>query len=219
MKDADLANAAKQIVDLKFTNVGQVCVSPNRVFVHADVHDDFLAAVAEQTQQIRLGAGRDPQAQMGPMISAGDRQRVLGLVEEAVAQGAKLIVGGTAPDNPVKGFYLSPTVVDQVRPEMRICREEIFGPVMTVQSFTERDEVVREANNTPYGLAAYVFTSSLADAFELSEKLEAGSVSVNEPFYSVHLPHGGVKESGIGKDCSKYSLEEYYAVQRISIRV
>ncbi|MCC2687084.1 MAG: NAD-dependent succinate-semialdehyde dehydrogenase [Paenibacillaceae bacterium] len=219
MKDADLANAAKQIVDLKFTNVGQVCVSPNRVFVHADVHDEFLAAVAEQTQQIRLGAGRDPQAQMGPMISAGDRQRVLGLVEEAVAQGAKLIVGGTAPESPAKGFYLSPTVVDQVRPEMRICREEIFGPVMTVQSFTDRDEVVREANNTPYGLAAYVFTSSLVDAFELSEKLEAGSVSVNEPFYAVHLPHGGVKESGIGKDCSKYSLEEYYAVQRISIRV
>jgi acyl-CoA reductase-like NAD-dependent aldehyde dehydrogenase len=140
-------------------------------------------------------------------------------VEEAVAQGAKLVAGGKAPESPAKGYYLLPAVVDQVRPEMRICREEIFGPVMTIQTFTDRGEVLREANNTPYGLAAYVFTRSLEDAFELSEGLEAGSVSVNEPFYSVHLPHGGVKESGIGKDCSKYSLEEYYAVQRISIRL
>jgi acyl-CoA reductase-like NAD-dependent aldehyde dehydrogenase len=219
MKDADLDNAAKQLVDLKFTNAGQVCVSPNRVYVHRDVHDAFLSAVTDRAEQIRLGAGREPGAQMGPLISAGDRERVLRLIESAVAQGAKLIIGGRAPVSPAKGYYLLPTVIDQVTPVMDICREEIFGPVLTVQSFTERDEVVNLANDTPYGLAAYLFTESLKDAFELAERLEAGSVSVNEPYYAVHLPHGGLKESGIGKDCSKYSLEEYYTVRRLSIRV
>ncbi|MCC2683826.1 MAG: NAD-dependent succinate-semialdehyde dehydrogenase, partial [Paenibacillaceae bacterium] len=219
MKDADLDNAAKQLVDLKFTNAGQVCVSPNRVYVHRDVHDAFLSTVTDRAEQIRLGAGREPGAQMGPLISAGDRERVLRLIESTVAQGAKLIIGGRAPVSPAKGYYLLPTVIDQVTPVMDICREEIFGPVLTVQSFTERDEVVNLANDTPYGLAAYLFTESLKDAFELAERLEAGSVSVNEPYYAVHLPHGGVKESGIGKDCSKYSLEEYYTVRRLSIRV
>jgi acyl-CoA reductase-like NAD-dependent aldehyde dehydrogenase len=219
MKDADLDNAVKQVVDLKFSNTGQVCVSPNRVLVHRDVHDAFLSAVAERAKQIQLGAGREPGAQMGPLISAGERQRVLKLVEDAVAHGAKLVIGGKAPETPAKGFYLLPTVVDQVTPEMAISREEIFGPVLAVQSFSDRDEAVSLANDTPYGLAAYLFTDSLKDAFELSERLESGSVSVNEPFYSVHLPHGGVKESGIGKDCSKYSLEEYYTIRRISIHL
>ncbi len=218
MPDADIEKAAEEIVNLKFNNAGQVCVSPNRVFVHESIYEQFIKLVKKNTEEISLGWGRDESAQMGPIISLDDRDRILDLIEKAISSGAESVCGGTIPQDKEKGYFLNPTVLKNVTPEMEVASKEIFGPVMPILKFNDKDEVIKEANNTEYGLAAYVFAENNKDIFDIAEALEFGSVSVNEPFYAVNLPHGGLKESGIGKDCSVYSLEEYYYIKRISIK-
>ncbi|MGG1554062.1 aldehyde dehydrogenase family protein [Paenibacillus ferrarius] len=218
LPDADLEQAASQLTALKFANSGQICVSPNRVFIHASVYETFVELVTNKANSIKLGWGREPLAQMGPMITAGHRDRVLGLIQEAVAQGATVKTGGQRPTGLSKGYYLEPTVIMNVQPDMRISREEIFGPVMSIMTYTDIDAVIQEANSTEYGLASYVYGSNIQELFKISDALEVGTVCINGPQYSVNLPHGGVKESGVGKDCSSYSLEEYYYLKRISIR-
>jgi len=219
MPDADIDDAARKLVDLKFTNSGQVCVSPNRVFVHESVHDSFISAVVKYAVQVKLGWGKEEGAMMGPLLTKNDRQRMHELVHNAVKSGAKLVYGGYEPTDRSCGFYFLPTILDNITEEMRVYREEIFGPIMPICTFKDKAEVIRKANDTQYGLAAYLFTSNMKDTFEISEALEFGSVSVNEPFYAYNLPHGGIKESGMGKDCSVFSLEEYYYIKRISIKV
>jgi len=219
MPDADIEKAAELLVGLKFDNTGQVCVSPNRVYVHKSVHDAFVNAARRYAQRIRLGWGREPEAQMGPMISKEDRARMFALVENAISMGAELICGGNIPEGMDKGYWFSPTILARVTGGMRVYKEEIFGPVMPILTFQMREEVIKEANNTEYGLASYLFSNNVKDIFDIAEALEFGTVCVNEPFYAFNLPHGGIKESGVGKDCSVYSLEEYYYIKRISIKV
>lgn len=218
MSDADIESAARQLVGLKFFNTGQVCVSPNRVFVHKDIHSQFVEIVKKLSNEITLGWGKEKDAQMGPMISEQSRSRVLKLIDEAIEEGAQLICGGSIPKDKLIGYYLEPTVLVGVTQNMRVSKEEIFGPVMPILVFDNQEEVIIAANNTKDGLAAYVFTQNLKDAFDVSDRIDFGSVSVNEPAYGVNLPHGGMKESGIGKDCSRYSLEEYYYIKRVSIK-
>ncbi|WP_281890603.1 aldehyde dehydrogenase [Paenibacillus sp. YYML68] len=218
LPDADVVQAANQMAGLKFANAGQICVSPNRVFVHESIYDTFVDIVTEKAKSITLGWGREAQAQMGPMISAGHKERVLGLIQEAVAQGATVKAGGKSPAGMETGYYVEPTVLTDVKPGMRLGCEEIFGPVMPIMSYSDLDAVIREANSSEHGLASYVYGSNIQDIFRVADSLEVGTVCVNGPQYSVSLPHGGVKESGIGKDCSSYSLEEYYYLKRVSIR-
>jgi succinate-semialdehyde dehydrogenase / glutarate-semialdehyde dehydrogenase len=215
--DADVQQAAQKTVDLKFANTGQVCVSPNRCFVHEAVYDRFLAAAADRAAGIRLAAGRGEGRLMGPMISADARDRVLTLIEQSRAAGARVVCGGRRPAQPEKGFFIEPTILADVRPDMAVARDEIFGPVLPVIRFSERDDPNALANDTAYGLAAYVFTRDLSRGLRAAAGIQAGSVCVNEPHYAVHLPHGGLKQSGVGKDCSHYSLEEYYTLKRVSV--
>jgi len=215
--DADVAMAAQKTVDLKFANTGQVCVSPNRCFVHARVYEQFLEAAAARAAGIRLAAGRGEGRMMGPMLTDLARQRVLKLVKQAVAGGAKVVCGGRIPARPAKGFWLEPTILRDVRRSMETACDEIFGPVLPVLRFDDSDDVLKLANDTQYGLAAYVFTRNLSRGLRAAAGIQAGSVCVNEPHYAVHLPHGGLKQSGVGKDCSHYSLEEYFTTKRVSI--
>jgi succinate-semialdehyde dehydrogenase/glutarate-semialdehyde dehydrogenase len=215
--DADVATAAKNIVDLKFANTGQVCVSPNRCFVHEAVYEQFLSEAAEHVSGISLGAGRGEGRLMGPMLTAKDRDRVLALIRAAEEVGARVVCGGKVPDQPAKGFYLEPTILRDVRQDMRLSCDEIFGPVLPVIRFTDSDDVIAMANATEYGLAAYVYTSNLSRGLQAAANIDAGSVCVNEVHYAVHLPHGGVKQSGVGKDCSRYSIEEYLTLKRVSV--
>ncbi|MEN6346893.1 MAG: aldehyde dehydrogenase family protein [Armatimonadia bacterium] len=216
--DADLQDAVNRIVDLKFSNAGQVCVAPNRALVHAEVLEDFLRLAAERVGKFNLGSGVGPLPMMGPMITADARDRMLELVQESVADGAKVVCGGSRPEQPARGYFMQPTVLRDVRPEMRIAREEIFGPILPVIRFTEDEEALAMGNDTNYGLAAYVFTTNLSRALHAVETLQAGSVCVNEPHNGVHLPHGGQKQSGLGCDRSHYSLEEYMTLKRVTIR-
>lgn len=205
--DADVHAAARQIVGLKFANTGQVCVSPNRCFIHEEVYERFLETALEQA------AGLD----IGPLISAQSRDRVLALVESAKQQGAKVLCGGSAVDGP--GFFMQPTILRDVDRSMSVACDEIFGPVLPTMSFCDKDDEIALANDTEFGLAAYVFTTDLGRGLRAAREIKAGSVCINEPHYSVQLPHGGLKQSGVGKDCSKYSLEEYLTLKRVSVQI
>ena len=160
--DADVEKAAANIVGLKFANAGQVCVSPNRCFVHDTVYEAFLESASGHASRIRLGAGRGEGPRMGPMLTAKDRDRVLGLVQVAVKDGAKIVCGGKIPDQPARGFFLEPTILRDVRQDMRLSCDEIFGPVLPVIRFTDDDDVIAMANDTQFGLAAYVYTTNLS---------------------------------------------------------
>jgi len=203
--DADIRDAANKIIDLKFANSGQVCVSPNRCFVHESVYNEFIKCAKERAKSV----------QMGPMITDKARQFVLGLIDSAKANGAEVICGGNAIDG--NGYFMEPTILGKVSTKMDVATKEIFGPVLPVILYTDSDDEIALANDTPYGLAAYVFTSNLSNGLRAAKDIQAGSVCVNEPHYSVQLPHGGLKQSGIGKDCSRYSIAEYLTLKRVSI--
>ena len=218
MPDADIEKAARKMVNMKFkNNAGQVCVAPNRIFVHETIHDQFVEKAKKLTKEISPEWDKTKAAEIGPIITEYERDRIMNLVENAVDSGAELVCGGTIPENQ-KGYYLNPTILDKVKPNMEVAKKEIFGPVMPVLQFNDKKAVIKEANNTEYGLAAYLYGEKYKDIFEISEALKFGTVCVNEPFFDVNLPHGGFKESGIGKDCSVYSLEEYYNIKRITIK-
>jgi len=213
--DADVQLAAEKIVALKLTNAGQVCVSPNRCFVHESVYEEFIAHAKEQTKKVTLGAGKGEGPRMGPLMSKPALDRITNLIERAITDGAQVVVGGKSADS--SGFFLEPTILRDVKSDMQLTCDEIFGPVLPIIPFNDADDIIAMANDTSYGLAAYVFTSSLSTALKASEEIEAGSVCINEPFYDINLPHGGIKQSGIGKDLSPYSLEEYMTLKRVSI--
>jgi acyl-CoA reductase-like NAD-dependent aldehyde dehydrogenase len=215
--DADVEAAAASIVGLKFANTGQVCVSPNRCFVHEKIYEAFLDAAARHAAGITLGAGRGEGQRMGPMLTAKDRDRVLQLVKAAQQDGATIVCGGKIPDQPAKGYFMEPTILRDVKQTMQLSCDEIFGPVLPVIPFNDEDDVIAMANDTEYGLAAYVYTTNLSRGLRAAAEIDAGSVCVNEVHYAVQLPHGGVKQSGVGKDCSRYSIEEYLTLKRVSV--
>lgn len=217
MKDADAYDAGIKTADCKFGNSGQTCVAPNRIFVHKDVLNEFITGVLSFTKRITLGSGLDKaDVLVGPLITKEAQNRMLELTQDAVSKGAKVICGGNKADR--EGFFFEPTVLSDVTNEMRVYNEEIFGPIMPIIPFDDNDDIVALANDTEEGLAAYLYTNDLKTAQKLSQEIDAGSVCVNDPFYSYQLPHGGCKESGIGKDCSTLSLKEYYTVQRITTK-
>lgn len=217
--DADLDAAAREVAALKFGNCGQICVSPNRIFVHRDVFERFARLLHQQACQVKVGFGRESSPTMGPMIDAKARARVHCLVLDAVRDGATLIRGGEMPPREQKGFFYPPTILRNVRPDMRVAREEVFGPVASLVEFSSEEEVVREANNTEYGLVAYAYTRDHARAQMLGERLEFGEVMLNGFKYAIYLPHGGIKESGIGKDCSQFALDDYLVKKRVTVKL
>jgi len=217
--DADVTKAAQSIIDLKFANSGQVCVSPNRCFVHESVYEQFIEQAKIHTQGIVLGTGREEGRLMGPMLTAQARDRVLAEIDKALTNGANLIIGGNIPVSHPTGYYLEPTILADVNPKMSLACDEIFGPVLPVIKFSDKDDVIAMANDTEYGLAAYVYTSNLQRGLQAAQQIQAGSVCINEVHYDVSLPHGGLKQSGVGKDCSHYSLEEYMTLKRVSVLV
>lgn len=216
--DSDLDRAAREVAALKFGNCGQICVSPNRVFVHSDVLEEFARRLRQQAGQVRVGFGRENQPTMGPLIDGRARERVHALVTEALREGARLVCGGEMPPEAQKGFFYPPTVLQNVSSEMRVAREEIFGPVAALLPFNDEENVVQEANRTEHGLVAYLYTQDVRRCQRVAEQLEFGEVMINGFKYDIYLPHGGVKESGIGKDCSHFSLDDYLVKKRITMK-
>lgn len=214
--DADVAAAVEGAMQAKMRNGGEACTAANRIYVANAVLDEFLGLLSERMAGLRIGAGYDDGVDLGPLVSAGQRASVDDLVRDAVDNGARIHTGGSFVDGP--GFFYQPTVLSGIADSARIFREEIFGPVATVVGFSSENEVIAAANDTPYGLAAYVYTRDLERALRVSEALEAGMVGVNRGVISdVAAPFGGVKESGLGREAGSEGIEEYLDTKYIAL--
>lgn len=213
-EDADIAAAVAQVMATKFRNAGQTCVCANRIYVHASVRDAFVARLAEAVAALRVGDPTADTTQVGPLVDRAGLDKVAAHVADAVAKGARAMVGGKAGT----GLFFEPTLLVDVVAGMRILEEETFGPVAPVVSFTSEKDVVAAANDTPYGLAAYLWTRDLGRAFRVSEALDYGIVGVNDGLPATpHAPFGGVKASGVGREGGRWGLDEYLDVKYVSI--
>jgi len=217
--DADLVQAVNDLSALKFGNCGQICVSPNRIMVHEKVHDEFVKRFVEKANKLVVGFGADSKIDMGPIVDGRSRERIMKLAQTTIDEGAKLECGGKIPGDMKKGFFYEPTVFTGVSREMTIFRDEIFGPLAAIYSFKTDDEALDMANDCDVGLSSYVFTNDVNRVQRFSTEIEAGEVHVNGFKYSIYLPHGGVKESGLGHDCSHLALDDYLETKRVTVRV
>jgi succinate-semialdehyde dehydrogenase / glutarate-semialdehyde dehydrogenase len=218
--DADPEVVAKAAVIGKFRNNGQVCISPSRFYVHQDVRKRFTEVAVEEAKRLKLGNGLDEGVVVGPMFEKKAMENTLGLIDDARAKGAQVLTGGKRSDRFEKGYFFEPTVLTGLTPDSRVLTEEPFAPVMPVLDFGKLDEVIAAANNTRYGLAAYVFTNDLSVAFKMAEGLEAGIIGVNDPVPATpQCPFGGMKESGMGRELAHEGLEAYLETKYVSIKL
>lgn len=216
-EDADPVLAAQACARAKFRNAGQVCISPIRFFVHASIYERFAEAMVEVVRGLKVGRGLDPGVDCGPIANARGRERAVRLVEDAVGKGADLLTGGGVPPALTRGFFFSPTVLGRVPSSAAIMTEEPFAPVAVFETF---DEVIDRANAVPYGLAGYVFSSSLATATRAAEALEVGMVGVNDMLLaSAEIPFGGVKESGMGREGGRLGIFDYLEPKYVKLRL
>jgi acyl-CoA reductase-like NAD-dependent aldehyde dehydrogenase len=211
--DVDVKKVAQTAVTWKYRNCGQVCVSPQRFFVHESIYEAFTTIAAEMSAQLKVGHGLQGN-DVGPLINAKQRERVEELVASSSSKGAKVLTGGNRKDG--RGYFFEPTVVTNVQPGVPVYDEEIFGPVMPVMSFNTTDEVLKHANDTEYGLAAFVMTNDLNTSIKMSEGLEYGMVCINDWLpATAEAPFGGVKGSGIGRETGSEGLLEYMETKTI----
>ena len=210
--DADPVHAAKGLQLVKFLNTGQACISPNRVYVHRDSADAFLETLTGRVAKMKAGSGFEDGVTVGPLVDEAAVAKVEAQVEDAVAKGASVLCGGgRLTENGLdKGHFYAPTVLDGVTPDMRIYREETFGPVAAVVRFDDGDDILAMANDTHYGLAAYIYSQNLARTMRLLEGLDFGIVGINDinPA-SAAAPFGGMKDSGLGREGSREGIAEY----------
>jgi succinate-semialdehyde dehydrogenase/glutarate-semialdehyde dehydrogenase len=215
-EDADLDAAVEGALASKYRNAGQTCVCTNRFYVHASLHDAFVQKLAAGAAQIRVGNGFESGIGIGPLIDSQAVEKVQDHVADALARGAKLEGGGRA--HALGGLFYEPTVLSNVSADMKIMREETFGPVAAVVKFTSEEEAVAAANDTDFGLAAYFYARDIGRVWRVAEKLEYGMVGINTGLISNEVaPFGGVKQSGLGREGSKYGMDEYLEIKYLCI--
>jgi aldehyde dehydrogenase (NAD+) len=203
--DADLDHAAARIAFGGYYQAGQSCISVQRVLVASEVYEDFTARLVKQVESLKVGDPMDPTVDVGPVIAKGEVTRIKEWVEEAVSQGAEVLVGGTG-----EGSIFQPTLLAHVTPEMKVCREEVFGPVVTISPYQTYEDALATVSDSRYGLQAGVFTNDINRAFEAHRALEVGGVIVNDvsAFRADQMPYGGAKDSGFGREGLKYAMDE-----------
>jgi succinate-semialdehyde dehydrogenase / glutarate-semialdehyde dehydrogenase len=212
--DADLDEAVAGAIMCKFRNSGQTCISANRILVQASVYDEFVQRLTAQAAELPVGSGFEPDTRIGPLIEQQAIDKVSRHVADAVARGGELLTGGEH----LGGLFYGPTVIAGVPPEAAMATEETFGPVAGIARFTTEEAAVRQANDTPFGLAAYFYSRDMGRIWRVSEGLEYGIVGINTGFISTEVaPFGGVKESGIGREGSKYGLEEWLELKYLAL--
>jgi succinate-semialdehyde dehydrogenase/glutarate-semialdehyde dehydrogenase len=210
--DADLDAAVDGLMAAKFRNGGQTCVSPNRIYVQDGVYDAFADKLVARVKALRVGPASHADSQIGPMINARAVDKIDSHVQDALAKGARLLAGGHRVRNDVADgpHYYAPTVLGDADPDMELAGEETFGPVVPLFRFRDEQEVVRAANDTPYGLATYFYSRDIARVWRVAEQLQSGLVGINEGVLaSEAAPFGGVKDSGYGREGSRHGLDDY----------
>ncbi len=218
--DADPEVGAKIAVQGKFRNNGQVCIAPSRFYVHKDVEKKFTEAAVAFAKSLKMGNGLDAGIEVGPMFEKKALQSTQELVDDAKSKGAKILTGGKKSDRFDRGYFFEPTVLSGLTPNVKMLVEEPFAPVMPVLDFSKLDDVIAAANNTRYGLAAYVFTNDLTVALKMAEGIEAGIIGINDPVPATpQCPFGGMKESGLGRELGHEGLEAYLETKYVSIRL
>ncbi|MFC2949632.1 NAD-dependent succinate-semialdehyde dehydrogenase [Virgibacillus sediminis] len=219
MDDADLDKAVKGVVASKFRNAGQTCICGNRIFVQSGIYDEFVQKFSEEVQKLKVGDGLDEETDIGPLINKDGLEKVARHVEDAARKGAKVVTGGK-PITVKNGMYYTPTVMSEVSEDMILMKEETFGPVAPIMKVETDEEAVRLANQTPYGLAAYVFSENVARGMKIIEQLDYGIVGWNDGAPSAaQVPFGGMKESGIGREGGHEGMDAFIESQYVSIGI
>jgi succinate-semialdehyde dehydrogenase/glutarate-semialdehyde dehydrogenase len=214
--DADLEAALEGAMIAKLRHIGEACTAANRFFVHADVAEEFSRKLADRMGAMRLGPGTADDTEVGPLVNEEAAAKVDELVQGAVSAGGTVVVGGSRPDRP--GFYYDPTVLTDVPASAAILREEIFGPVAPIVTFTDEAEAIRLANDTEYGLVSYVYTRDLARGLRVSEKLDSGMVGLNRGLVSdPAAPFGGTKQSGLGREGGHEGMLDYLESKYVAV--
>ncbi|HSG57444.1 MAG TPA: aldehyde dehydrogenase family protein, partial [Paracoccaceae bacterium] len=219
MPDVDVAETAPGVAGAIFFNSGQVCVAGSRLYAHKSVFDKVVEGMAATAEFWAPRASLDPAGHMGPVVSKEQHDRVMGYIEAGKRDGATVLMGGDAPSSD-GGYYVNPTILTDVNPQMSVVREEIFGPVVVAQRFEDLNDVVKEANDTPYGLAAGVWTKDASAAVRIASQLKAGTVWVNcHAMIDPALPFGGYKESGLGHEQGRLGLEAYLETKSVLMKL
>jgi succinate-semialdehyde dehydrogenase/glutarate-semialdehyde dehydrogenase len=214
--DADVDAAIDGAMIAKMRNMGEACTSANRFYVHEKVHDEFAKKLTAKMSALKMGNGLDDGVTLGPLVNEDGRQKVMALVDDAVKKGAKVLTGGNKPDG--AGFFYPATVLTDVPDSAEMLRDEIFGPVASIQTFKSEDEVVKRANDTEYGLVAYLYTGDLSRGMRVSERLDFGMIGLNRGLVSdPAAPFGGMKQSGIGREGAHEGLMEFLETQYVSV--
>ena len=218
LPDADIESAVHGAANGIFFNHGQVCTAGSRLYVHKKLYPDVVHGVAEIADKMKLGPGLKPDTEMGPMVSSEQQGRVMSYIESGIAEGAEVLTGGEAA--PMDGYFIKPTVLGNTRPDMKVVREEIFGPVLAASSYDDLDDVVRQANDTTYGLAASIWSNDLKAVHRLIPKIKAGTVWVNtHNMLDPALPFGGYKHSGMGREMAKMAIDMYTETKSVIMAV
>jgi succinate-semialdehyde dehydrogenase/glutarate-semialdehyde dehydrogenase len=216
--DADIDAAVQGALIAKMRNIGEACTAANRFHVADSVADQFATKLAEKMGAMKVGRGTEDGVQVGPLIDDAQRGKVAELVEDAISHGAKAVVGGHARDG--AGYFFDPTVLTDVPDDAKLLHEEIFGPVAPIKGFLDEDEAIAAANDTEYGLVAYVFTNNLKRALRVVERLETGMVGLNQGMVSnAGAPFGGIKQSGFGREGGYEGIEEYLETKYVAINL
>jgi len=212
--DADLDDAVAGALLCKYRNSGQTCISANRILVQDGIYDEFVSRLVDGASKLKVGNGLDPETRVGPLIEQSAADKVRRHVADALDRGGELLLGGES----LGGLFWQPTVITGVVPEAAMSCEETFGPVAGIARFATEEQAIRDANDTPYGLAAYYYTRDIGRIWRLAEALEYGIHGINTGFISSEVaPFGGVKESGIGREGSKYGIDEWLELKYLAI--
>jgi acyl-CoA reductase-like NAD-dependent aldehyde dehydrogenase len=222
LEDADIDAAVGNAVTSSLRNSGMVCASPGRYYVNEKHHNEFVAKFIAGVKKFRVGDPLDEKTNMGPVVSSEHRDKVEYYIKSGIEEGAKLVLGGIRPTEPPfdKGCYVMPTIFTDVTQNMKIAREEIFGPVASILKFGSEDEIIGLANDNVYGLCASIWTRDMVKAINFAKKLRAGTVYINDHLtIAPEMPWGGFRESGIGKENSVVGLQEYTQLKLIAMEL
>lgn len=214
LEDADLGKAVEGVINSKFRNAGQTCVCSNRVYVHESIYEVFIEKLTEKVRSLKVGNGLDEGIDIGPLINQDAVDKVLSQIDDALSKGAKLEAGGKSSG----GFFIEPTIISNIDDSMLCMKDETFGPLAPIASFKTEEEAIERANNSIYGLAAYVFTENISRGIRVTEALEYGIIGLNDGLPSTpQAPFGGFKQSGLGREGGHHGIEEYLEVKYISL--